>query len=353
MPRRRIRAKYVWIAIVFCFLALALSKLREMRLAESHLEVLLGAGAVVGFADGTYVQIDESRSDFGFSQFGRVLFARQISPATEEGQPDTETYVPKDVPLHRRLLGVTSFSPVTTISLTSMLRGADGCLPLNRAMTQAIAKFRLTETLELHVDLSAASGDEFATRLSSLRRLKSLTLNHYACAEGTIVTIPLEDLREFLELEELRLMKLELDQADVRGITNARRLRSLALADCAIHESDLMLLSKCDSLEHLSLFGVPFRDEVVQSLARLPRLTFLQLAQRNYNVTIRDASVIGEFKHLQWLNVIDVALDDTLGQVLNEMPALQTVELFGTGVSQSVADSFRASRPGREITITD
>jgi hypothetical protein len=137
---------------------------------------------------------------------------------------------------------------------------------------------------------------------------------------------------QFADLMPLRILK-ELRTLDTRGATFGDK-------------GARWIASTFPQLSSLNLHACSLTDESMAALATLTGLEQLDIGYSRGKITDAGAAQLSSLLKLKKLNIYDSAITDkTLLEVFAKLPALESVELLGTKVTDEGADAFKKLNP--------
>jgi len=179
---------------------------------------------------------------------------------------------------------------------------------------------RIPSLQRLYLNDLDVSG-EGLSQLSEAKRLRMLALRGSVFNDSTVALI-----HELSSVNELQLVGTSISDEGLRSIAEMPNLSSLFVSISPITDSQVGVISEMSSLQCLDLCGVGLNDEHLLQLARLPSIKYLQLC--NNPISDEGLRTIEKMKQLVWLD-----LRDTL-------------------VSEDGKERLRQVRPGIEIRDT-
>jgi hypothetical protein len=123
-------------------------------------------------------------------------------------------------------------------------------------------------------------------------------------------------------------------------------LRALTLQECGLDADDAAAIAALPELEVLQLADDGM-DRLLPTLAAAPVLRGLRVA----DCDARDADLAPLAGHprLEWLGLRGTRVTDAVCAILETLPALTTVDLVATDVSDEVVAALRAARPSLRV----
>lgn len=161
---------------------------------------------------------------------------------------------------------------------------------------------------------------EDLSRISGLRRLKSLTIGTF---EGS--------------------------DADLAALERLPSLEKLHLHDLAVSDAGAKTLSRIESLRNLNLDAATLGDAGLASLATLPKLELLRV--RSANVTDAGIAALAKSPALAHLHVLDAKLTDASLETIAAMPRIESFYVDGSDFSADAWRKFLAARPDVHVHV--
>lgn len=164
-------------------------------------------------------------------------------------------------------------------------------------------------------------GRQFGPGLAELKELSELS-------QISITQLRKQDLGQLQQFSNLQFVVLnfpDFPDIDLSKLASLRRLQTLSLSGIATTEQQLEQIAQCKSLEALTIdhcLGEPARKQI-DHLARLPSLKFLHIT----DVTDETATQIAEIKSLTHLMINGANLTDEGVASLAKLPKLQYLQL--------------------------
>ncbi len=175
------------------------------------------------------------------------------------------------------------------------------------------------------LNLSRAQiGTEAVRSISSLKKLRSLTLYYAKTDENTLV--------ELLE----GLPNSKLNSLDLSGITQGK--------------DSTKALSKITSITGLSCIACGLGDDNLSDVANLPKLTSLNL-ENNRQITSRGLGQLSSLKALKTLNLLGIKLGDESIATLAGYKSLTSLNIKYTGISDEGFAALKKALPNCKISF--
>lgn len=194
---------------------------------------------------------------------------------------------------------------------------------------EAISQIDRVETIDCN---SAPVTYEHLARLSRLRRVKLLRLNHPRIDDGALAT-----LRGWSSLEELIIPNAAVTERGIAQLTLNRNLRRLDLTGTYLGDGVGDVLQAFPKLTSL---GLGDTDITPAGIARLPR--FADLTYLDLSGTLADDGIVNSLAHYPRLSAIDLGrtrVTDFTGQTIAQW-SLKDVRLNETAITDKTIDAF-------------
>ncbi len=276
------------------------------------------------------------------------------------------------------LAHIASLSRLKFLSLGSPYLSADGLrrvgqsntleelhldrLPVNERALQAFGNLTKLRVLSLRMTPVTDAGIE---RLSKLTQLEQLYL------DGTLISdAALTNAAVWKHLQKLSVAHTSITDAGLENLAECRQLTSLDLTQCRCSlsgirelfvqqqsrswEEALSIVFETKSnpqgeLTSLDLSPLQIADADLQALLSLTELQWLMMPNNNLTDAGIETFLTVPWKQLTLLRLDNSNLTDQGIEQLGRLPALRTLHIVGTKVSQAAVDRLMTSKRGLRV----
>lgn len=171
----------------------------------------------------------------------------------------------------------------------------------------------------------------FAKKLQCEVGLELEHLSSISMSSRDVVTQLLPRLVKLPSVHYVKVVGVELKEEDLEKIAGLRRLTGLTLENCGLSDKQLRALAGRTRLTYLDLSGNPITDEGLKHLAPLKRLIALRLAHTN--IAGPGLLALGNTAVLRTFKANDAPLDDRAMPYLERCAELSRLSIKGTKIT--------------------
>ncbi len=235
-------------------------------------------------------------------------------------------------------------------------------LPVNERALQAIENITRLRVLSLRMTPVTDAGIERLGKLTQLEQLyldgtlisdAALTgaaawkhLQKLSLAYTSVTDVGLEKLAECKQLKSLDLTQCRCSLGGIQELFVQQQSRSWEQALGVVFETKL---NSQGALTSLDLSPLRVSDADIQALLPLSELQWLMMPNNNLTDAGIEALLTVPWKQLTLLRLDNANLTDQGLEQLGRLPALRTLHIAGTKVSQAAVDRLMTSKVGLRV----
>ena len=197
------------------------------------------------------------------------------------------------------------------------------------------------------LDLRALQvGNDTLLFIASLEKLEEIRIR-----SGSVTNVGIEQLAKCPNLKIIELQDTSVGAGSGEIFKNMKSLRSLRIFRGSEFKADAVAeLGVLTDLETLELRGIGCSNEALRALKPLSQLKIVEFSELPGVDSATIIDVLKSYPKLESINIFAIPIDDTVASFLATIPALRSVSLPATAITDSGLDALTALT---DLTLLD